>query len=589
VATSRHPANSVSHSRRPPLASSEASRWLDAFFAAYYERRPVNATFIGVHEHDGGLPDFSEAGAGDTLAEMRGLLARLPPAGAAAGPADAPAGSPADPATEALDLRLAAGFLRIQIQEYESRHFHRGNPSMYTGEAVFGVLSLFLTEYAPLADRVARAIDRLHAVPRLLEQGRENIRRAPTAWTERAIRECDGALALFRDGLRLAAGEAALPAASRSALAAAAEIARDAFGEHRNHLAGELLGAPRDDIACGEEMLSLYLREGHFVTETPDELLARATSELEEARARLREGAAAFGSTEPAEVLAALRDLHPSAEGYLDRHQEIFEEMRAFAIDRDFVTWPESPVRFVPRPPWVREAAPFLYFLVYRSPAAFDPPPVHEVLVPPIEASLPAAEQRALLRATNDSVIKLNHVIHHAGIGHHVQNVHAARARSRIGRIAAVDCASPIAMFCGGTMAEGWACYATDLMREAGALTPLEACSELNTRTRMCARAVVDVSLHTGRLDLEGAAAFYEREAGMSAAAARAEAVRNSMFPGTAAMYLLGTDGIHALRRDMEAARGPDFDLKSFHDELLSYGSVPVALVGERMRASVAC
>ena len=70
-----------------------------------------------------------------------------------------------------------------------------------------------------------------------------------------------------------------------------------------------------------------------------------------------------------------------------------------------------------------------------------------------------------LLQATNDSVIKLNHVIHHGSIGHHVQNWHAFRSASRIGQVAAVDCASRIAMFCGGTMAEGWACYATDLMR----------------------------------------------------------------------------------------------------------------------------
>ncbi len=48
--------------------------WLDRFFASYYARRPVNATFIGVHEWDDRLPDFSEHGAGDTLADMQNLL-----------------------------------------------------------------------------------------------------------------------------------------------------------------------------------------------------------------------------------------------------------------------------------------------------------------------------------------------------------------------------------------------------------------------------------------------------------------------------------------------------------------------------------
>ena len=42
--------------------------WLNRFFAAFHARWPVNATFIGVHDWDYRLPDFSERGAGDTLA-----------------------------------------------------------------------------------------------------------------------------------------------------------------------------------------------------------------------------------------------------------------------------------------------------------------------------------------------------------------------------------------------------------------------------------------------------------------------------------------------------------------------------------------
>ena len=115
---------------------------------------------------------------------------------------------------------------------------------------------------------------------------------------------------------------------------------------------------------------------------------------------------------------------------------------------------------------------------------------------------MPPEEQERRLRATNDSVIKLNHIIHHGGLGHHVQNWHAARAASRIGRIAGVDCASRIALSCAGTLVEGWACYATELMDEIGFLTPLESLSETQTRLRMAARAVADVSLHLARTRL---------------------------------------------------------------------------------------
>jgi len=136
-------------------------------------------------------------------------------------------------------------------------------------------------------------------------------------------------------------------------------------------------------------------------------------------------------------------------------------------------------------------------------------------------------------------------------------------------------------------MAEGWACYATDLMGEAGALTPLEALAEFQSRTRMAARAVVDVRLHQGRMSLEEAAEFYEQNAGMSPAAAHGEAVKNSMFPGAAMMYLVGTDAIHDLRKQVAARLGDHFDLRTFHDRFLAYGSIPVSLIAEEMLRQV--
>jgi uncharacterized protein (DUF885 family) len=201
-----------------------------------------------------------------------------------------------------------------------------------------------------------------------------------------------------------------------------------------------------------------------------------------------------------------------------------------------------------------------------------------------MEPTLSAADQNALLRTVNDSVIKLNHVIHHGGIGHHVQNWHAYHSASRIGQVAAVDCASRIAMFCGGTMAEGWACYATDLAGEIGALTPLEQYAEVQATARRCARAIVDVQLHYGRISFEQAVACYEHHAGMPHEGARAEVVKNSMFPGTALMYFTGRNAIHELRREMAARAGSAFDLRQFHDDFLAWGSIPVSVISESMK-----
>jgi uncharacterized protein (DUF885 family) len=94
---------------------------------------------------------------------------------------------------------------------------------------------------------------------------------------------------------------------------------------------------------------------------------------------------------------------------------------------------------------------------------------------------------------------------------------------------------------------------------------------------------VVDVRLHDGRFTLEDATAFYRDRVGMAPAAAQAEAVKNSLFPATACMYLAGWDGIRRLRRALEARDGGAFSLGRFHDRLLSYGSVPVALIAAEM------
>jgi uncharacterized protein (DUF885 family) len=196
---------------------------------------------------------------------------------------------------------------------------------------------------------------------------------------------------------------------------------------------------------------------------------------------------------------------------------------------------------------------------------------------------MPADMQQDLLRSNNDSVIKLNHVVHHGGIGHHIQNWHAFRSASRVGQIAAVDCASRIAMNCAGTMAEGWACYATDLIGEAGGLSKLERYAEKHFRVRMSARTIVDIRLHQGRFTFEQAVDFYKKNASMSTSAAVSETTRNSMYPGSAIIYLTGCDAIHALRAQLKKICGDRFNLSDFHDRFLSFGSIPVALIAKAM------
>ncbi|MEO5817337.1 MAG: DUF885 family protein [Gemmatimonadaceae bacterium] len=553
---------------------------LEQFMTHYFRRRPVNATFTGAHEHDACLPDWSPAGIATMDSEMREIVRQLD--------AQFPAPSCAaafrnDP--HALDAELMRGFCEIQLSEHGSGHGMRGNPALWTGEAVFSVIALMIRDVAPLDERVRLASARMEAIPRFLEQARDTMGDGPlpAPWVARALRDCEGAERLFASGVHrwLATGSVDSDVVTRALMNATAT--GDAF----RAIAGWLRERPEateDAMRCGATHYDLLLRRGHHTLRSRADLLAAARAALDDACGLLDEMAADVAGSW-SEVQRRLAEDHPAPADYLGSFATEWAACRETILDADIVSWPDWPLRYEEIPAFTREAAPYLYYLFYRAPAPLDPYHQHVYVVSP----LPEGDPVPHLRAWNKSVIRLNHVLHHGGVGHHVQNWHAYhRAPTRVGKIAAVDCANRIGMFCGGTMAEGWACYATGLMGELGGLTTLELVAERHSAVRQLVRAVVDLSFHAGELSFDEAVALFVDRAGMDPAVARAEMVKCSMFPRTAVMYWLGTQGILDLREAMIARDGDSFSLKRFHDELLGHGSIPVPLVARMMTEDAA-
>ena len=553
---------------------------IDTFFDHYYRRRPVNATFSGIHEYDAELPDWSPSGLATIDAELRAVGARL--AECYPSPPDA-SGYRRD--AKLLDAELIRGFCAIQASEHAGSHGPRGNPALWTGEAVFSVISLMIRDFAPLADRVAAATKRMRAIPAFLAQSRESLGDAPLppAWTAKARRDCEGATILFQRGVARWLESGSLGKSDCAAALTAADRAFAAFEEHTAWLS-DRSATSQVAMPCGTAHYDLLLRAGHQCERSRAQLLAEARSSLDDECRRLDEMAVeAAGSWR--EVQEALVNDHPSPANYLETFNAEWHACRQAVIDADLVSWPDWPLRYAEIPAFTRDAAPFLYYLFYRSPAPFDPKTEYTYVVTP----LPADDPTPHLRVWNRSAIRLNHVFHHGGVGHHVQNGHAYRqSRSRVGQIAAVDCANRIGMFCAGSMAEGWACYATALMGEIGALTPLELIAEQHSRVRQFTRAVVDLAFHAGELSFDDAVALFVDRTGMAPAAAHAEVVKCSMFPGTPVMYWLGTQGIIELRETVRMQSGAAFSVKRFHDELLSYGSIPVSMIARMMSEAVA-
>jgi hypothetical protein len=392
----------------------------------------------------------------------------------------------------------------------------------------------------------------------------------PESWVAKALRECDGAVILFTHGVRIWIEPDSIASYDRSlAIAAASEAAR-AFREFAAWLR-ERPVASEGALSCGAPHYNLLLRRGHQCLRSRADLLADARRSLDAECRALEAMAGEVGGSWSA-VQERLAEDHPSPREYLSTFDREWHECRRTIVEEDIVTWPDWPIVYREFPPFTRDAAPYLYYLYYRSPAPLDPYDTYVYVVPP----LPGGDAEPHLRAWNRSVIRLNHVLHHGGVGHHLQNWHAYhRAQSRVGKIAAVDCANRIGMFCGGTMAEGWACYATGLMGELGGLSPLELVAEQHSRVRQLARAVIDLSFHAGELLFNDAVALFAERTGVSLSVAHAEVVKCSMFPGTPVMYWLGMQGILDLREEIRAREGAGFHSSTFMTSSSGTGLFP--------------
>ena len=553
-----------------PDAAGAFDAWLDRFLEHLFARRPVDATFAGVNQYNHLLPDVSREGLSATLAEIRSLLSDLAKVDPMA----------LDPYRK-IDYDLARGYLDMQAWERSAGGGFDLNPVSYTSEAAFALLSLFLSDTRSMKAKAESLAARLSALPGFFQGAKANLVAAPPLWVDRAVVECQGALAFLTEGIPILAADEGLPVDQALVTDAIAAVL-----DFRSHLETELRARPSSRYACGEQAFRNILEWAHGTDLDPIAYAAHAEALIDACTAEVSAECRALGLNSLAEVQERLGADHPDGASYLEAYGTQWEQLRRLNEREQWVTWPDFPLVYQPVPRWARASQPHLYFLNYRCPPRYARPGIFRYNVAPMEAGMSPEHQEAFLRNNNHYAIKTNHVLHHGGIGHHVQNWHAMRSRSRIGQISCTDGASRLTMLCAGTLCEGWACYITSLAGTGGFLSPLEALMEKASLRRMAARAVVDIRLHCEIYSMDEAIRFYREKADMSEAFARSEAVKNSLFPGGAIMYLQGVEGIEELKDQIRQKQGEAFSLKAFHDTLLSYGGVPVARISKEMKAS---
>jgi uncharacterized protein (DUF885 family) len=130
---------------------------------------------------------------------------------------------------------------------------------------------------------------------------------------------------------------------------------------------------------------------------------------------------------------------------------------------------------------------------------------------------------------------------------------------------------------------EGWALYAEQLGKEVGFYQdPVSDYGRLSSELFRAVRLVVDTGLHSEDWTRDQVVAFFRQSGAIDEPTIQAETDRYISWPAQALSYKLGQLKFRELRDRAQTALGPKFDIRSFHDEMLSGGVLPLDLLDSR-------
>ncbi len=128
--------------------------------------------------------------------------------------------------------------------------------------------------------------------------------------------------------------------------------------------------------------------------------------------------------------------------------------------------------------------------------------------------------------------------------------------------------------------AEGWALYAERLAWEAGFQTdPYDNIGRLQAELFRAVRLVVDTGIHHKRWTREASIRYMRENTGMAESDVVSEIERYFVMPGQALAYKIGMTRILELREKAKTALGDQFDIRQFHNVVLTNGSVPLTIL----------
>ncbi|HWA92446.1 MAG TPA: DUF885 family protein [Rhizomicrobium sp.] len=136
---------------------------------------------------------------------------------------------------------------------------------------------------------------------------------------------------------------------------------------------------------------------------------------------------------------------------------------------------------------------------------------------------------------------------------------------------------------------EGWAVYCEYLGDEMGMYdTPYDRFGMLGYQIWRAVRLVVDTGIHSQGWSRSQAIQYMHDYTALPEHEIETEVDRYIAWPGQALSYYLGEMTIRKLRAKAEAALGPKFNIRAFHDTVLQLGSVPMPVLEARIDRFIA-
>jgi len=133
---------------------------------------------------------------------------------------------------------------------------------------------------------------------------------------------------------------------------------------------------------------------------------------------------------------------------------------------------------------------------------------------------------------------------------------------------------------------EGWALYAEQLGYDMNLYSdPYDRMGQLSYEMWRAVRLVIDTGMHSQGLSRQEAIDYFKANAPKSDNDITNEVDRYLGTPGQALAYKLGQMDISRLRAKAKTSLGERFDLRSFHDQVLGGGALPLSVLDARMDA----